>query len=121
MVRSVLCALFIGLMSLVLAPSSGIASEYEATRPALLPFHLPTCQVAIPSSIPKPTRVASWTLLGCWKSRPWLTTCFDVFRDDTGALYICKACGTTGNPNKGKCRQTTQAELDAGTWCSATQ
>lgn len=120
MVRSVLYTLVVGLVLSVLAPSSGAASEFAATRPALLPFHLPALHGA-PSSIPTPTAAAAWTNLGCWKSRPWLTTCLDVFRDDTGALYICKACGTTGNPSKGKCRQTTQAELDAGTWCSATQ
>ena len=121
MLRSLLCTLLVGLVTFALIPSQSIASEYASARPALLPFHLPASQMASPSSIPNPTPVASWTLLGCWKSRPWLTTCLDVFRDGTGALYMCKACGTTGNPSKGKCRQTTPAELDAGTWCSATQ
>lgn len=120
MVRFILCTLFVGFLALVVAPSSGMAAELAVMRPALLPFHLAVCQVA-PSPIPSPTPVASWTLLGCWKSRPWLTTCYDVFRDDTGTLYVCRVCGTTGNPSKGKCRQTTQAELDGGTWCSATQ
>ena len=116
MTRSVLC-LLVGLAALALLPSSGIASELVSARPALLSFQL--CQAA--PSIAEPTPVASWTLLGCWRSRPWVTTCFDVFRDEAGGLHICKACGTTGSPNKGKCRPTTQAELDGGTWCSATE
>lgn len=112
--------LLIGLLAL-LAPNAANASEFPDPRPALLPFHLSVSLVAPPSSILTPTPVAGWTFLGCWKSRPWVTTCLDVFRDDTGALYICKACGTTGNPNKGKCRQTTQEELNGGTWCSAVE
>jgi hypothetical protein len=120
MVR-VLFTLLLGFGALVLIPSSSVASEFPSLPPALLDFHLPVAQVVPPSSLPPPTPVATWTLLGCWKSRPWLTTCLDVFRDDAGALYICKACGTTGNPNKGKCRQTTQSELDSGTWCSAVE
>ena len=121
MARSILCTLLVGFAILALAPSSALASESESVRPALLPFHLPGFSVAHPSSVPKATPVATWAYLGCWKSRPWVTTCYDVFRDDTGTLYICKACGTTGSPNKGKCRSTTQSELDSGTWCSATE
>jgi hypothetical protein len=121
MFRFLLFALFAGLVALLAAPNPALASDAMILRPAILPFHLPVSVLEPRSSIPSPTPVASWTLLGCWRSRPWVTTCYDVFRDEAGVLYVCKACGTTGNPSKGKCRQTTQAELDGGTWCSATE
>jgi len=63
---------------------------------------------------------SSWTLVGCWKSRPWLTTCLDVYTDPSGNYWICRACGTTRTPSPGKCRSTTLAELNSGTWCSST-
>lgn len=122
MTRSFASTLLVALAIVALFPSTARAYECILVAPAqILSFSLQETPASNLASLPKPTPVASWTLLGCWKSRPWLTTCFDVFRDDTGTLYICKACGTTGNPNKGKCRQTTQSELDSGNWCSATQ
>ncbi len=120
MIRSMLFTLVAALVLLALAPSPAAATEFAAARPALLPLNLPASPVAL-ATIPAPRPVAGWTFLGCWKSRPWVTTCLDVYRDEAGALYTCKACGTTGNPSKGKCRATTQANLDAGTWCSATE
>ena len=59
----------------------------------------------------------TFTFEGCWTqyiSGP----CRDVFRDDQGNYWICKACGTTGNPTPGKCTMTTLAALDRGFWCS---
>ena len=60
---------------------------------------------------------AKWTFEGCWTqfaSGP----CRDVFRDDQGNYYICKDCGTTGNPGPGKCNPISQATLASGFWCS---
>jgi hypothetical protein len=83
-----------------------------APHNALLPFSLPAVGNA------PVVRVASdWTFFGCWHGSS-TTPCLDVFRDPQGGLWICKACGTTGKPGPGKCRQTTQAELDRGLWCS---
>ena len=59
----------------------------------------------------------NWTFQGCWSARTG-SPCLDVYSDPLGDLWICKACGTTGNPGPGKCRRTTQAELDSGLWCS---
>src|SRR5881394_2477195 len=55
----------------------------------------------------------NWTFQGCWSPRTG-SPCLDVYSDPLGDLWICKACGTTGNPGPGKCRRTTQAELDSG-------
>jgi hypothetical protein len=60
---------------------------------------------------------ARWTFEGCWTqfaSGP----CRDVFRDDQGNFWICKDCGTTGNPTPGKCSPISQATLASGFWCS---
>lgn len=60
---------------------------------------------------------ANWTFEGCWTqfaSGP----CRDVFRDQQGNYWICRACGTTGNPGPGKCSQISAATLATGFWCS---
>ena len=60
---------------------------------------------------------ANWTFEGCWTqfaSGP----CRDVFRDDQGNFWICRACGTTGNPSPGKCSPINSATLATGFWCS---
>jgi len=60
---------------------------------------------------------ARWTFEGCWTqfaSGP----CRDVFRDDQGNFWICKDCGTTGNPTPGKCSPISQGTLASGFWCS---
>jgi len=60
---------------------------------------------------------ARWTFEGCWTqfvSGP----CRDVFHDDQGNFWICKDCGTTGNPSPGKCSPISQATLASGFWCS---
>jgi hypothetical protein len=73
------------------------------------------------SGLAKPTARNSTgpklTFEGCWTqfaSGP----CRDVFRDDQGNYWICKDCGTTGNPGPGKCSQISQATLASGFWCS---
>jgi len=59
----------------------------------------------------------TWTFEGCWTYFP-AGPCRDVFRDDQGNYWICKDCGTTGNPTPGKCSQISQATLAHGFWCS---
>lgn len=60
---------------------------------------------------------ANWTFSGCWtqfSSQP----CRDIFVDEQGNHWICKACGSTGKPGPGKCNPISQATLASGLWCS---
>jgi len=60
---------------------------------------------------------ANWTFSGCWtqfSSQP----CRDIFVDEQGNNWICRACGTTGKPGPGKCNPISQATLASGLWCS---
>lgn len=70
--------------------------------------------VAQPATTSIPT---TWAFEGCWEPNLF-STCRDVFRDEQGNYWICKTCGTTGNPSPGKCSQTSLAALDRGFWCS---
>lgn len=60
---------------------------------------------------------ANWTFEGCWTQFP-AGPCRDVFRDQQGNYWICRDCGTTGNPGPGKCSQISPATLASGFWCS---
>ena len=60
---------------------------------------------------------AKWTFEGCWTQFS-AGPCRDIFRDDQGDFWICRACGTTGNPGPGKCNPISQATLASGFWCS---
>ena len=105
------CLGFLALLILMIPIASAAPTEaWHPSQTALLTF--------VPPSIVSEAPVAnSWTHLGCWT--PQLSSpCLDVYQDAQGGLWICKACGTTGNPGPGKCRRTTQAELDRGFWCS---
>jgi len=58
-----------------------------------------------------------YTFEGCWAqfaSGP----CRDIFRDQNGGYWICRDCGTTGNPTPGKCNPISSATLASGFWCS---
>jgi hypothetical protein len=71
---------------------------------------------AIPKTASAPS-TANWIFEGCWTqfaSGP----CRDVFRDDQGNYWICRDCGTTGNPTPGKCSPISPATLSRGFWCS---
>jgi hypothetical protein len=72
----------------------------------------PTGRANVPTSIP-----TTWAFEGCWEPYQF-STCRDVFRDEQGNYWICRTCGTTGNPTPGKCSQTSLAALDRGFWCS---
>src|ERR1041385_3325164 len=72
---------------------------------------------ALPATSSAATPTANWTFEGCWtqfQSGP----CRDVFRDAQGAYWICRDCGTTGNPTPGKCNPISEAALARGFWCS---
>jgi hypothetical protein len=103
-----IAVLLVGASLTISAP----ASAEVGANPSLLVFHLPPSVTA-----PAVPVASNWTFFGCWQPRLG-TPCSDVFRDSQGGLWVCKACGTTGNPTPGKCRRTTQAELDSGLWCS---
>lgn len=75
-------------------PTSGAAATTPATRSA-----------------------ANWTFEGCWTQFS-AGPCRDVYRDQQGGFWICRACGTTGNPGPGKCNPISQATLSTGFWCS---
>ena len=60
---------------------------------------------------------ANWTFQGCWTQFS-AGTCRDIFRDNQGNNYICRECGTTGNPGPGKCNPISSSTLASGFWCS---
>ena len=60
---------------------------------------------------------AKWTFEGCWTQFS-AGTCRDVVRDNQGNHWICRECGTTGNPGPGKCNQISASTLASGLWCS---
>jgi len=57
----------------------------------------------------------SWTHFGCIQLG---STCFDVFADKKGRLWVCDACFTTNNPSPGQCRRLTSEEIDNALWCA---
>lgn len=79
-----------------------------ATRPA--------GTAAAPKATLSPA-AASWVFEGCWTPFP-AGSCRDVFRDSQGGYWICRACGTTGNPGPSKCSQISTQTLATGYWCS---
>jgi hypothetical protein len=60
---------------------------------------------------------SNWIFEGCWTQFS-AGQCRDVYRDQQGSFWICRACGTTGNPSPGKCNPISQATLASGFWCS---
>ena len=58
---------------------------------------------------------ANWTFTGCIQLG---STCYDVYSDQNGALWVCRACGTTNHPGPGKCRKLTPYEIANSRWCS---
>jgi len=74
------------------------------------------------SDVAQPTHssappAASWSFEGCWTQFS-AGQCRDIFRDQQGDFWICRACGSTGNPSPGKCNPISQATLATGFWCS---
>ena len=67
--------------------------------------------------VAQPTPPATWTFEGCW-TQFQTGQCRDIYRDSQGNAWICRACGTTGNPTPGKCNPISDAALNSGFWCS---
>jgi hypothetical protein len=76
----------------------------------------PASTSAAPKAAVSPA-AADWTFWGCWSYFP-SGGCRDIYRDAQGNYWICRACGTTGNPGPGKCSQISPATLATGYWCS---
>jgi hypothetical protein len=81
----------------------------------------PTCSANKPictaSFQPEPVLMSTWIFEGCWSY--YLTSpCRDIFRDSSGAYWICANCGQTKNPGPGTCGQIGIQALDRGYWCS---
>ena len=72
--------------------------------------------VTAPKAAASPA-AANWTWWGCWTQFS-AGPCRDISRDPQGNYWICRACGTTGNPGPGKCSQISSATLGTGYWCS---
>lgn len=70
---------------------------------------------AQPQPQPQPQQ-SGWVFEGCFQP-PNNSQCYDVYNRN-GAYWICKACGTTGQPNETKCRRMTGYEQAFGLWCS---
>ena len=90
--------LFLGSRATQSTASPGVARDATAAKPS--------------SSAP-----ANWTFEGCW-TQSISGPCRDIFRDQEGRDWICRDCGTTGNPTPGKCNPISQATLASGFWCS---
>ena len=58
-----------------------------------------------------------WVLEGCWSPYPNCVGAKDVYRDSTGQLWQCKACGTTTNPSPTTCYKSSNL-YSIGYWCS---
>ena len=69
------------------------------------------------NSTARSAAAAKWTFEGCWTQFS-AGPCRDIFRDAQGDFWICRDCGTTGNPGPGKCNPISQATLASGFWCS---
>lgn len=79
----------------------------------------PTSEAAntnpVPTTIVAPA--SNWVFEGCWTQFS-AGPCRDVYRDQQGNYWICRGCGTTGNPGPGKCNPISAATLASGFWCS---
>lgn len=105
--------LLMATLFVLMAPGMAAAQELAVGNPQLLQFTLPAASRVVSPTMP----VANWIHLGCWTPRSG-SPCVDIYRDGSGQLWRCKACGSTGNPSPGKCTKTSQTELDRGLWCS---
>jgi hypothetical protein len=88
----------------------------EADLMAELAFHAELEALSDPATLDElALAAANWTWSGCIQLG---STCYDVYSDQNGTLWVCKACGTTGNPSPGKCRKLTAYEIANSLWCA---
>ena len=59
---------------------------------------------------------ATRTYLGCWSPYPNCVGASDIYRDSSGKLWDCGACGTY-NPNSPYCHQVSTTIYTIGYWC----
>lgn len=65
----------------------------------------------------KPTNNGGMTFEGCWTQ--WGSVpCYSIYRDSNGVPYICGKCDSSGNPQGGSCKATSNRVLGSGFWCS---
>ena len=105
--RIQLVTIFVVISTLFLASGVTQSSSHRASAP----------NAALAKAAAATPATANWTFEGCWtqfQSGP----CRDVFRDAQGNYFICRDCGTTGNPTPGKCSSISEATLARGFWCS---
>lgn len=100
--------LAVALILFTLFLTSGVA------QPTADDVAVPSATITIEASAPT---AANWVFEGCWTQFS-AGPCRDVFRDQQGNYWICRACGTTGNPGPGKCSPISPATLATGFWCS---
>ena len=103
---------WIGLLALAgiaLVPATLVALE-DAARAEIVE----TTEVSTEDPLSDGMMPPGWSHVGCIQIAG---ECRDVFSDGT-SLWVCKACGTTTNPNSKKCRRLTQYEIDNSLWCS---
>lgn len=95
------------------APSPGDLKAPEPKSAAEAPTLEPPACGTLAEPDPEPMASPKWTFEGCF-AYVAAGPCFDVYRDSSGTLWICKACGTTKKPGPGSCQVLTAP----GFWCS---
>ena len=60
---------------------------------------------------------SGWVHEGCWSPYPNCVGAKDVYRDSTGQLWQCRACGTTTNPSPTSCYKSSGL-YSIGYWCA---
>jgi hypothetical protein len=111
-----LANLTLALLGIALAPAA--LRAFDVAEPVPVPVETDEVEVPVPD-VEEPLAdgllPANWTFAGCIFLGG---SCKDVFIDQNGAYWVCKACGTTNNPGPGKCRKLTAYELANALWCS---
>ena len=100
-----------------LAVAAAILSTPHADATPRVPVWTPPGFATVSATATAEPLASGWTYSGCW-TRTTGGTCYDIYRDASGQAWICKVCRTTKGPGPGKCSKISQAELDAGRWCS---
>lgn len=104
----------ISILALIAFTVLAFAASAAQASPAVCSADKPACTVSFQ---PEPVPMSSWTFWGCWSY--WAAgPCRDIFRDSSGAYWICAGCGQTQNPGPGKCSQISTQTLNTGYWCS---
>lgn len=90
--------------------------KLRVTTLGILSLLLLVSAAPAPQFQPQPQPVADWAFAGCF-SLTGSTPCYDVYTHN-GGYWMCKACGTTNQPNENKCRLLSAYQVANGRWCS---